>query len=279
VNDQSGHAEPKNRQIEAALGEYLERVDRGELVDREEFLARHALIAGQLRSFIAADDEVRKLAGSERVAERLQGTASSGGVGDVFALSRTGISAAPSGATEGQRFEMNNPQPAPDQLPKGMAPTASSSKPPEDVGSVIGPYKLLQKIGEGGFGMVYMAEQEKPVRRVVALKIIKPGMDTSQVIARFESERQALALMDHPNISRVLDAGATGSGHPYFVMELVKGVPITEFCDKNHMPPEARLKLFVDVCHAIQHAHHKGIIHRDIKPSNVMVTLHDGMPV
>jgi serine/threonine protein kinase len=275
VNDQSGHAEPKNRQIEAALGEYLERVDRGELVDREEFLARHALIAGQLRSFIAADDEVRKLAGSER----LQGAASSGEVGDAFALSRTGISAAPSGATEGQRFEMNNPQPAPDQLPKGMAPTASSSKPPEDVGSVIGPYKLLQKIGEGGFGMVYMAEQEKPVRRVVALKIIKPGMDTSQVIARFESERQALALMDHPNISRVLDAGATGSGHPYFVMELVKGVPITEFCDKNHMPPEARLKLFVDVCHAIQHAHHKGIIHRDIKPSNVMVTLHDGTPV
>jgi serine/threonine protein kinase/tetratricopeptide (TPR) repeat protein len=173
---------------------------------------------------------------------------------------------------------MDNPQRAPDQSPKGIAPTASSV-PPEDVGSVIGPYKLLQKIGEGGFGVVYMAEQEKPVRRVVALKIIKPGMDTSQVIARFESERQALALMDHPNISKVLDAGATGSGHPYFVMELVKGVPITEFCDKNHMPPEARLKLFVDVCHAIQHAHHKGIIHRDVKPTNVMVTLHDGVPV
>ena len=151
--------------------------------------------------------------------------------------------------------------------------------PPEHAGSVIGPYKLLQQIGEGGFGMVYMAEQEKPVRRVVALKIIKPGMDTSQVIARFESERQALALMDHPNISRVLDAGATGSGHPYFVMELVKGVPITEFCDKKQSPPEARLKLFIDVCHAIQHAHHKGVIHRDIKPSNVLVTLHDGVPV
>ena len=104
-------------------------------------------------------------------------------------------------------------------------------------------------------------------------------MDTAQVIARFESERQALALMDHPNIARVLDAGATDSGHPYFVMELVKGVPITEFCDKNHLPPEARLKLFLDVCHAIQHAHHKGIIHRDIKPSNVLVTLHDGVPV
>jgi serine/threonine protein kinase len=151
--------------------------------------------------------------------------------------------------------------------------------PPENVGSVIGPYKLLQQIGQGGFGVVYMAEQERPVRRVVALKIIKPGMDTGQVIARFESERQALALMDHPNIAKVLDAGATSSGHPYFVMELVKGVPITDYCDKNHLAPEARLKLFGDVCHAIQHAHHKGIIHRDIKPSNVMVTLHDGVPV
>jgi serine/threonine-protein kinase len=150
---------------------------------------------------------------------------------------------------------------------------------PERVGTVIGPYKLLQQIGEGGFGVVFMAEQEQPVRRTVALKIIKPGMDTAQVIARFESERQALALMDHPNIARVIDAGATDSGHPYFVMELVKGVPITEFCDKNHLVPEARLKLFLDVCHAIQHAHQKGIIHRDIKPSNVLVTMQDSGPV
>ena len=150
---------------------------------------------------------------------------------------------------------------------------------PDQIGSVIGPYKLLQQIGEGGFGVVYLAEQEQPVRRLVALKIIKPGMDTSQVIARFESERQALALMDHPNIARVLDAGATDSGHPYFVMELVKGVPITEFCDKNRLTPEVRLKLFTDVCHAIQHAHHKGIIHRDIKPSNVLVTRQDGLAV
>jgi WD40 repeat protein/serine/threonine protein kinase len=149
----------------------------------------------------------------------------------------------------------------------------------EGPGTVIGPYKLLQQIGEGGFGVVYMAEQTQPVRRTVALKIIKPGMDTALVIARFESERQALALMDHPNIARVLDAGATESGLPYFVMELVKGVPITEFCDKNHLAPEDRLKLFIDVCHAIQHAHHKGVIHRDVKPSNVMVTLHDGVPV
>ena len=149
----------------------------------------------------------------------------------------------------------------------------------EGSGTVIGPYKLLQQIGEGGFGVVFMAEQERPIRRMVALKIIKPGMDTAQVIARFESERQALALMDHPNIAKVLDAGATESGRPYFVMELVKGVPITEFCDKNHMPAEGRLKLFIDVCHAIQHAHHKGVIHRDIKPTNVMVTLHDGVAV
>jgi serine/threonine protein kinase len=169
---------------------------------------------------------------------------------------------------------MNDPQRAPEP-----PSTVLGATPPERVGSVIGCYKLLQQIGEGGFGVVYMAEQEQPVRRVVALKIIKPGMDTAQVIARFESERQALALMDHPNIARVLDAGATASGHPYFVMELVKGVPITEFCDKDHLAPQARLKLFLDVCHAIQHAHHKGIIHRDIKPSNVMVTLHDGLPV
>ena len=149
----------------------------------------------------------------------------------------------------------------------------------EEAGRFIGPYKLLQQIGEGGFGVVYMAEQVKPVRRIVALKIIKAGMDTAQVIARFESERQALALMDHPNIAKVLDAGATQSGRPFFVMELVKGIPITEFCDRNQMKPEDRLGLFIDVCHAIQHAHHKGVIHRDIKPSNVLVTLHDGTPV
>ncbi len=159
------------------------------------------------------------------------------------------------------------------------AVTAVGNPVQEGAEAVIGPYKLLQQIGEGGFGVVYMAEQEQPVRRIVALKIIKPGMDTAEVLARFESERQALALMDHPNIAKVLDAGATESGRPYFVMELVKGVPITDFCDKNHLAAEARLKLFIDVCHAIQHAHHKGLIHRDVKPSNVMVTLHDGVGV
>jgi serine/threonine protein kinase len=137
---------------------------------------------------------------------------------------------------------MNDPPRASQQSAKVLSSTIIGDTSRERVGSVIGPYKLLQQIGEGGFGVVYMAEQEKPVRRMVALKIIKPGMDTGQVIARFESERQALALMDHPNIAKVLDAGATVSGHPYFVMELVKGVPITEFCDKNHLAPEGRLQ-------------------------------------
>jgi serine/threonine protein kinase/tetratricopeptide (TPR) repeat protein len=153
---------------------------------------------------------------------------------------------------------------------------------PDDLpGTIIGPYKLLQQIGEGGMGTVYMAEQTEPVQRKVALKIIKPGMDSRQVIARFEAERQALALMDHPNIAKVLDAGTTGpnEGRPYFVMELVKGVPITRYCDEHHLTPRQRLELFVQVCHAVQHAHQKGIIHRDLKPSNVMVSPYDGKPV
>ena len=142
-------------------------------------------------------------------------------------------------------------------------------------GDMIGSYKLLEQIGEGGFGVVYMAEQSQPVRRKVALKIIKPGMDTREVVARFEAERQALALMDHPYIARVFDGGTTESGRPYFVMELVHGVPITSFCDTQRLSQRDRLKLFVDVCRAVQHAHQKGVIHRDLKPSNVMVTMHD----
>ncbi len=149
----------------------------------------------------------------------------------------------------------------------------------EKPGTVIGPYKLLQQIGEGGMGVVYMAEQTEPVERRVALKIIKPGMDTRQVIARFEAERHALAMMDHPNIARVLDAGTTETGRPYFVMELVKGVPITQYCDEHHLTPQERLELFVPVCHAVQHAHQKGIIHRDIKPTNVLVAEYDDRPV
>ena len=149
----------------------------------------------------------------------------------------------------------------------------------ESIGTVIGPYKLLQQLGEGGMGTVYMAEQTQPVQRKVALKIIKPGMDTRQVIARFEAERQALALMDHPNIAKVLDAGTTDTGRPYFVMELVKGVPITKYCDEHRLTPRQRLELFVPACEAVQHAHQKGIIHRDLKPSNVLVALYDGRPV
>jgi eukaryotic-like serine/threonine-protein kinase len=151
--------------------------------------------------------------------------------------------------------------------------------PAQRPGTVIGPYKLLQQIGEGGMGVVWMAEQAPPVQRKVALKVIKPGMDSRQVIARFEAERQALAVMDHVNIARVFDGGAAESGRPYFVMELVHGVPITKYCDDNHLTPRERLELFVSVCQAIQHAHQKGIIHRDIKPSNVMITLYDGKPV
>ncbi|HTD85577.1 MAG TPA: serine/threonine-protein kinase, partial [Candidatus Binatia bacterium] len=149
----------------------------------------------------------------------------------------------------------------------------------EKAGDKIGRYKLREKIGEGGWGAVYVAEQEEPVRRRVALKVIKPGMDSCQVIARFEAERQALAMMDHPNIAKVLDAGTTDTGRPYFVMELVRGIRITDYCDQNKLPMRERLDLFIQVCHAVQHAHQKGIIHRDIKPSNILVTLHDGVPV
>src|SRR5712671_4235504 len=152
--------------------------------------------------------------------------------------------------------------------PKAAQVVPAGEKP----GARIGHYKLLQQIGEGGCGVVYMAEQEGPVRRRVALKIIKPGMDTKSVIARFEAERQALALMDHPNIARIFDAGATESGRPYFVMELVRGIKITEYCDQHSLTTQERLKLFVQVCQAVQHAHQKGIIHRDIKPSNILVT-------
>jgi eukaryotic-like serine/threonine-protein kinase len=149
----------------------------------------------------------------------------------------------------------------------------------ERPGAVIGPYRLLEQIGEGGFGVVFMAEQTQPVRRKVALKVLKPGMDTRQVVARFEAERQALALMDHPNIAHILDGGETASGRPYFVMELVRGIPITEFGDQSRLSIGERLELFLSVCQAVQHAHQKGIIHRDIKPSNVLVTLHDDKAV
>ena len=169
-----------------------------------------------------------------------------------------------------------------DFLQGGSPADAATGNMPSDgetPGESIGPYKLLEQIGEGGFGVVYMADQQEPVRRRVALKIIKPGMDTRQVLARFKAELQALSLMDHPNIARALDAGATDSGRPYFVMELIRGVPITDYCDQNNLAVHERLDLFVQACHAVQHAHQKGIIHRDIKPSNVLVTLNEGRPV
>jgi serine/threonine protein kinase len=165
------------------------------------------------------------------------------------------------------------------ESPAAVPPVGTSRLPANKPGDRIGRYKLLQQIGEGGCGVVYMAEQEEPVRRRVALKVIKLGMDTKQVIARFEAERQALALMDHPNIAKVLDAGATDTGRPYFVMELVRGIKITDYCDQNDLSTKERLDLFIQVCRAIQHAHQKGIIHRDIKPSNILVTMNDGVPL
>jgi serine/threonine protein kinase len=165
------------------------------------------------------------------------------------------------------------------QEPVGAPAAPNTASAAEAPGMVLGPYKLLEPIGEGGFGLVYMAEQQHPVRRKVALKVLKPGMDTRQVIARFEAERQALALMDHPNIAKVLEAGETPAGRPYFVMELVRGVSVIDYCDRHRLTTRQRLEIFVSICQAIQHAHLKGIIHRDIKPSNVLVTSHDGVPV
>jgi serine/threonine protein kinase len=163
---------------------------------------------------------------------------------------------------------------------RGGGPAATVDlAPAEQPGTVLGPYKLLEQIGEGGFGVVFLAEQTQPVRRKVALKVLKAGMDTRQVVARFEAERQALAILDHPHIAKVFDGGATASGRPYFVMELVKGVPITEFCDQNRLTPRQRLGLFLSVCRAVQHAHQKGLIHRDLKPSNILVSRHDTTPV
>src|SRR5215831_7784830 len=171
--------------------------------------------------------------------------------------------------------EEHGPMPAEARLALNIQPAIMT----EQAGDCIGRYKLLQKIGEGGCGEVYMAEQEKPVRRKVALKIIKLGMDTQQVVVRFEAERQALALMDHTNIAKVIDAGATETGRPYFVMELVGGIKITDYCDQHQLTTRERLNLFLQVCRAIQHAHQKGVIHRDIKPSNILVAMEDGMAI
>ena len=164
----------------------------------------------------------------------------------------------------------------------GLGPTRDGTRKrraAEKLPGQIGPYKILQIIGEGGMGSVYLAQQTEPIRRRAALKVIKAGMDTKQVVARFEAERQALAMMDHQNIAKVLDAGVTEQGQPFFAMELVQGIPITKYCDKNKLPLNDRLELFIQVGRAIQHAHQKGVIHRDLKPSNVLVTLYDGVPI
>ena len=199
--------------------------------------------------------------------------------GDDAGAARRSRSAAPGPRPAGQLPRPSGRADATSDVASGKWIDPAEPALAEGPGSRIGPYKLLQQIGEGGMGVVYMAEQEQPVRRMVALKIIKPGMDSEQVIARFEAERQALALMDHPNIARVFDAGTTEDGRPYFVMELVKGVPITNFCDEHRLSPRERLELFMPVCQAVQHAHQKGIIHRDLKPSNVLVASYDGQPV
>ncbi len=175
-------------------------------------------------------------------------------------------------------LDPEKPKPA-DDLIKTIKVERAVNPNDEAVGQTIGRYKLMEKVGEGGCGVVYVAQQIEPVRRRVALKVIKLGMDSKEIIARFEAERQALAMMDHPNIAKVLDAGTAENGRPYFVMELVRGIKITEYCDQNQLNTRARMALLIEVCHAVQHAHQKGIIHRDIKPSNIMVTLHDGVPV
>src|SRR5262249_10532968 len=163
--------------------------------------------------------------------------------------------------------------------PAGGIRVAPEGRVTEAPGAAVGPYTLVRQLGQGGMGVVFLAEQAQPVQRQVALKITRPGMDSHQVLARFEAERQALALMDHPNIARVLDAGTTRTGRSYFVMELVQGVPITCYCDEHRLTPRQRLGLFVSVCQGVQHAHQKGVIHRDLKPSNVLVPLYDGVPV
>src|SRR5262245_30429086 len=165
---------------------------------------------------------------------------------------------------------------APDSTIDTSVLSATLVDPP---GGKVGPYRLIRPVGEGGMGTVWLAEQQAPVHRLVALKVIKPGMDSKPVLARFEAERQALALMEHPNIARVLDAGTTDAGRPYFVMELVQGVSVIRFCDDHRLGVRDRLELFVSICRAVQHAHQKGVIHRDIKPSNVLVSLQDGRPV
>jgi serine/threonine protein kinase/tetratricopeptide (TPR) repeat protein len=264
------------RQTAAVLRvDQRQRWQAGERVPAESYLREYGTVAGDPEAaldvvygeFLVREDLGERPAAAEYLARF---PALAGQLRLQFGL-HGALEAAPlSGASSVERLSPTEPE--------SIVPAPEPHR-GEASGTRIGPYKLLQPVGEGGMGAVWMAEQVHPVVRKVALKIVKPGMDSKEVLARFEAERQALALMDHPNIAKVLDAGTTTAGRPYFVMELVKGVPITQYCDDNHLTVRERLELFVPVCQAIQHAHQKGIIHRDVKPSNILVTLYDGKPV
>jgi eukaryotic-like serine/threonine-protein kinase len=235
-----------NPSLDDIIAQYLTDVESGEHPERERLMANHPQFADALREFFADLDQMNQV-----VQEKLEGTQD---------FTAPGIEKSqPVSKTREDEKRLN------------AKPSSGTKR--------IGNYKLLQRIGTGGMGEVWMAEQEKPVRRRVALKLIKAGMDTDQVVARFEAERQALAMMDHQNIAKVLDAGTTEDGRPFFVMELVQGISITQYCDQNKLSVSDRLNLFLPVCKAVQHAHQKGIIHRDLKPSNILVTLYDGRPV
>jgi serine/threonine protein kinase len=257
---------------------FLEALEKPSAVEREQFLgeacAADEALRGQVDALLRQYEQ-----GSDFLESQPSGAAQTVDSDHGGAA----ISQSPPVCQPGSFLEQpSTPTHAPsNELPgRFIDPRAIGAfTPSEGSASRIGPYRLLQKIGEGGMGVVYLAEQEEPVKRRVALKIIKAGMDSSRVLARFEAERQALAMMDHPNIARVLDAGTTEAGRPHFVMELVRGIPITKFCDQEHLTPKERLELFIPVCHAVQHAHQKGVIHRDIKPSNVLIGLYDGKPV
>src|ERR1051326_3820289 len=250
--------------IRVRIGIHLGEIAVVRMADRTDIVGSPADVAsrvmslgtaGQILLSRAAADEARRFIGGESVRWTRHGRYKLKGVESLTEI-----------------WEVADAATAALPAPVGRIDTDSSVIPaPPPPTDRVGPYKLLEQIGEGGMGAVYMAEQVHPVRRKVALKIIKPGMDTRQVIARFEAERQALAMMEHPNIAKVFDAGTTDTGRPYFVMELVKGIPITEYCDQAKLTPRERLELFIQVCQAVQHAHQKGIIHRDIKPSNVLV--------
>lgn len=251
-----------NTTLDALIASYVDAVDGGGTPERERIIADHPEFANALRDFFADFDRMR--VAINRAEEE--------GKGNVDHASS-------SVATEAddlrlrEEIELNR---NPDDQPGDTFPPAASGA----ASTVIdGKYKLLQKIGEGGMGEVWMAEQEQPIKRRVALKLIKSGMNSREVIARFEAERQALALMDHQNIAKVLDGGSTTQGQPYFVMELVPGTPITSYCDQNNLSIRERIELFQHVCNAVQHAHQKGIIHRDLKPSNILVALCDGQPI